>query len=63
LGGFNYNDDKTKVTAKTPTDGERGWSSTKTYKGYIGKNNSDGKIAINASYTACKILLKQPNPS
>jgi hypothetical protein len=54
MGDFNYNDDKTKVTAKTPSDGERGWSSTKTYKGYIGKNNSDGKIAINASYTAVK---------
>jgi len=54
FGGFNYNDDKTKVTAKTPSDEERGWSSTKTYKGYIGKNNSDGKITINASYTDVK---------
>jgi hypothetical protein len=54
FGGFNYNDDNMKVTAKTPTDEERGWSSTKTYKGYIGKNNSDGKIAINASYTDVK---------
>ena len=54
FGGFNYNDDNMKVTAKTPSDEERGWSSTKTYKGYIGKNNSDGKIAINASYTDVK---------
>jgi len=53
-GDFNYNDDKTKVTAKTPSDGDRGWSSTKTYKGYIGKDNSDGKITINASFTGVK---------
>lgn len=53
-GDFNYNDDRTKVTAKTPADGERGWSSTKTYKGYIGKDNSDGKVTINASYTDVK---------
>jgi hypothetical protein len=54
FGDFNYNDDKMKVTAKTPADGERGWSSTKTYKGYIGKDNSDGKLSINASYTDVK---------
>ncbi|RYU87857.1 hypothetical protein EWM62_15285 [Mucilaginibacter terrigena] len=54
FGGFNYDDDNMKVTTKTPGDEERGWSSTKTYKGYIGKNNSDGKIAINASYTDVK---------
>ncbi len=51
FGGFNYNDDNIKVTAKTPSDEDRGWSSTKTYRGYIGKNNSDGKITINSSYT------------
>ncbi|MFD0766639.1 hypothetical protein ACFQZI_17390 [Mucilaginibacter lutimaris] len=51
LGSFNYNDDNIKVTAKTPSVEDRGWSSTKIYKGYIGKNNSDGKIAINSSYT------------
>lgn len=51
FGGFNYNDDNMKVTTKSPSDEDRGWSSTKTYKGYIGKSNSDGKIAINASYT------------
>jgi hypothetical protein len=54
LGSFNYNDDNIKTTAKTPADEERGWSSTKTYKGYIGKNNSDGKITINASFTDVK---------
>lgn len=53
-GDFNYNDDKTKVTAKTPSDEERGWSSTKNYKGYIGKNNSDGKITITASFSGVK---------
>lgn len=54
LGDFNYNDDTMKVTAKTPTDEDRGWSSTKTYRGYIGKNNSDGKIAVTASFTDVK---------
>jgi hypothetical protein len=54
LGSFNYNDDNIKITAKTPSDEDRGWSSTKTYKGYIGKNNSDGKITINASFTDVK---------
>ncbi|QHS55074.1 hypothetical protein GWR56_05800 [Mucilaginibacter sp. 14171R-50] len=54
FGGFNYDDDRMKVTDKSPSDSERGWSSTKTYKGYIGKSNSDGKIAINASYTDVK---------
>jgi hypothetical protein len=52
LGDFNYNDDNVKVTAKTPSDDEHGWSSSKSYKGYIGKNNSNGKIIINASYTS-----------
>jgi hypothetical protein len=55
FGGFNY-DDNTKVTAKTPTDEDHGWSSTKTYKGYIGKSSSDGKIVINASYTDVRFL-------
>ncbi|MBD1385577.1 hypothetical protein IDJ75_09840 [Mucilaginibacter rigui] len=54
LGSFNYNDDNIKITAKTPSDEERGWSSTKTYKGYIGKDNSDGKITIHASFTDVK---------
>jgi hypothetical protein len=53
-GDFNYNDDKTKITTKTPSDGERGWSSTKTYKGYVGKDNSDAKITITASFTDVK---------
>lgn len=54
LGNFNHNDDNIKTTAKTPSDEERGWSSTKTYKGYIGKDNSDGKITIHASFTDVK---------
>lgn len=51
FGSFHYDDDRTKVTSKSPSDEERGWSSTKSYKGYIGKNNTDGKIVINANYT------------
>ncbi|TSD64970.1 hypothetical protein FFF34_013825 [Inquilinus sp. KBS0705] len=54
MGGFNYDDDKVKVTSKSPSDEDHGWSSTKTYKGYIGKNNSDGKITIDADFTNVK---------
>nr|WP_294944923.1 hypothetical protein [uncultured Mucilaginibacter sp.] len=51
FGNFNYDDDRVKVTSKSPSDEDRGWSSTKTYKGYVGSNNSANKIVINASYT------------
>lgn len=54
MGGFDYNDDRIKVTAKTPSDEDKGWSSTKTYKGYIGKNNSDNKVTITGSFTEVK---------
>jgi hypothetical protein len=52
MGGFDNNSGKAKVTSKTPSDEERGYSSTKTYKGYIGKSNSDNKITIIANFGA-----------
>lgn len=51
FGNFNYDDERVKVTSKTPSDEERGWSSTKSYKGYVGSTSSSNKIVINASYT------------
>jgi hypothetical protein len=50
-GGFNVNDDSMKVTSKTPLDEDRGFSSTKTYKGYIVKNGTDNNIVINGRFT------------
>jgi UDP-N-acetylglucosamine transferase subunit ALG13 len=49
-GDFNYGDHAFTVTAKTPDDGEKGFHSTKSYKGYIGRANSGKTIAINSSY-------------
>jgi len=51
FGNFNCDDDRVKVTSKSPSDEDRGWSSTKSYKGYVGNTNSANKIVINASYT------------
>lgn len=50
MGGFDNNSNKAKVTSKSPSDEDRGWSSTKNYKGYVGKSNSDNKIVITASF-------------
>jgi len=49
-GDFNYGEHAFTVTAKTPDDGEKGFHSTKSYKGYIGRANSGKTIAINSSY-------------
>jgi hypothetical protein len=45
---FMYNN-AVKVTSQTP-DKERGYTSTKTYKGQIGKGSNDKVITINANY-------------
>ncbi|WP_374948897.1 hypothetical protein [Mucilaginibacter sp.] len=50
MGGFDNSNGKAKITAKTPTDEDRGYSSTKTYKGYIGKSNSDSKVTISTNF-------------
>lgn len=47
--GFNYNDDKVTVTNKTPSD-SRHYSSTRNYKGHVGKAGSDARVTVNSSY-------------
>jgi len=54
FGGFDLNDDNMKVTSKTPTDEDRGYSSTKTYKGYIVKNGTDNNIVISGRFSNIK---------
>ena len=51
FGSFNLDENRMKVTSKTPSDEAKGWSSTQNYKGYVGSNGSSNKITINASYT------------
>lgn len=55
-GSFSYNNENVSLTNKSPADGERGWSSTTTYKGHYGKGDgdSDRHVVINANYTGVK---------
>jgi hypothetical protein len=53
-GGFSYGDHNVTVTDKTPSDDEHGWTSTKTYKGHMGKGNSDKTITIKTNYGSVK---------
>ena len=48
-GGFTFNDNKITLTTKPSSDG-RHYSSTKTYKGYMGKSGSDARIVIQTNY-------------
>jgi hypothetical protein len=52
--GFRYNEAKTKITFKTPSDEAKDWSSTKQFKGFYGKANSDANIIIKANYGSVK---------
>lgn len=49
-GDFNYHDHTVTITDKSPGDNERGPHTTKSFKGYIGRNGSGKNISINASY-------------
>lgn len=49
-GDFNYHDHAVTITGKSPDDSKGGEHTTKSYKGYIGRNGSGKSIAINASY-------------
>lgn len=49
-GSFNYGGHDVNITSKTPADGERGYSPTKTFKGHLGKGGSDKTITISTSY-------------
>jgi len=51
---FNYDENKVRILSKFPSD-ERGNHSTRNYKGYVGSNNSNAKIAINCTYQSVKI--------
>jgi hypothetical protein len=52
---FNYDDNRVKVTSKTPSDEKRGYRPTKNYKGYVGNSNSNCKISINSTYQSVKL--------
>jgi hypothetical protein len=49
---LSYNDNVT-ITEKTPADGEKGWTSSKSYKGYYGKS-PQGNIVIKSNYGGIK---------
>jgi hypothetical protein len=53
-GSFNYGDHGITLIDKSPSDDDRGWSSTKTYKGHVGKGSSDKTISIKTSYGSVK---------
>ncbi|NCD70282.1 DUF4097 domain-containing protein [Mucilaginibacter agri] len=53
-GSFSYGDVPVSITSKTPEDGERGFNPTKTYKGKVGKGNSDKVITIKSSFGSVK---------
>lgn len=51
-GDFFY-DNATSVTSKTP-ENPRGYTSTKTYKGHVGKGSADKTITIKSNYSNIK---------
>ena len=53
-GSFNYDDNRLKVTSKSPDD-SKGYHPTKSYRGYMGNNDSNNKITINSTYQSVKI--------
>jgi len=53
-GGFTYDDGNVNVTSKTPADDAKSWTSTKNYKGHVGKGNSDKVITIKSTYSSVK---------
>ncbi|HEY4196401.1 MAG TPA: hypothetical protein VGM63_12750 [Mucilaginibacter sp.] len=52
---FNYDENRVKVTSKSPSDETRGYKPTKNYKGYVGNSNSNCKININSTYQSVKL--------
>ena len=49
-GDFNYGDHDVTVTSKTPDDNDRGVHFTKSYKGHVGKGNSEKSIEVYSNY-------------
>ena len=54
-GSFNFDDNRLKITSKSPSDDSRGYHPTKNYKGYAGNSNSNNKININTTYQSVKL--------
>ncbi|MDO3625829.1 hypothetical protein [Mucilaginibacter sp. BT774] len=54
-GSFNFDDNRLKITSKSPSDDSRGYHPTKNYKGYAGNGNSNNKISINTTYQSVKL--------
>ncbi|QKJ32722.1 hypothetical protein HQ865_24160 [Mucilaginibacter mali] len=52
-GAFTYNNG-VNVTSKSPGEDDRRWTTTQTYKGHIGKGNSDKVIVIKSNYSSVK---------
>jgi hypothetical protein len=50
MASFDNSSSRAKITSRIPSEEVRGYSSTKNYKGYIGKSNSDNKITITANF-------------
>jgi hypothetical protein len=50
---FIYDNGSTSVTNKTPTD-EKHYTSTKNYKGHVGKGNTDKVITVKSNYGTVK---------
>jgi hypothetical protein len=54
-GSFNYDENKLKITSKSPSDDAKGFHPTKSYRGYMGSNNSSNKITISSTYQSVKL--------
>jgi hypothetical protein len=54
-GSFNFDDNRLRVTSKSPSDDAKGFHPTKNYKGYAGNSNSNNKININTTYQSVKL--------
>lgn len=52
-GAFTYNNG-VNVTSKSPGEEDRRWTTTQTYKGHIGKGDSDKLITIKSNYSSVK---------
>ncbi|PTQ93157.1 hypothetical protein C8P68_10929 [Mucilaginibacter yixingensis] len=53
--GFSYDNDNVSISSKTPSDDAKGWSSTKNYKGKIGKGSAERTIIIKSNYGGVKL--------
>ncbi|MFD1258020.1 hypothetical protein ACFQ3S_14525 [Mucilaginibacter terrae] len=54
FGSFDYDNAAVKVISRTPTDNDRHYTSTRTFKGQVNKGNSDRVITIKSNYGSVK---------